>query len=263
MMKIIYKNLIIIFLFFIISASPAWALFAYTADSYEKKPSGFDSIGKVAIVPPKVVSGNYQLIGHNTPVSENSPAYQLVEKSVLLGATNIFLKRGYAVSEAPASISSEEWEDVLKFTDAGKPSKRKMLPYLASFKSLQAGEVNTDAFVFFQIYGEFGAPSSSSDTIKAQQATEITGAVITGALTGSAFIGPTATSEYDYKISIFDAHTGELLWFKEGHGNKTDIGSVGQFSREIENLLADDIPKNKKPLPAEQKFKRRRSEQAV
>lgn len=72
----------------LVSAVPAWALFAYTADSYEKT-SAFDSIGTVLILPPKVVTGDFQL-HRNEPVSEDNPANQLIKKSVLIGAAAAF-----------------------------------------------------------------------------------------------------------------------------------------------------------------------------
>ena len=106
-----------IFALFIASATPAWALFAYTADSYEKKPSAFDSISTIVLLPPKVVTGDYQLF-HSEPVFEDTPAYELVAKSILLGSTTAFTERGYSVLDEPLPVKSEVWEIVKKFTDA-------------------------------------------------------------------------------------------------------------------------------------------------
>ena len=247
------------FVFFTATASTAWALFAFTADSYEKKPTAFDAISTVLILAPKVVTGDYQLI-RKDPVSEDSLAYQLVAKSVILGASAAFTDRGYNVSEDSISVKPEVWSEVIKFTDSGRPVKRKMLPYFAVFDKLQIKDPKPDALVFLQIYGEFGSLSSENNNMKSDYAVSAAGAAVSGALTGFLTVVPTATSEYDYKISIFDAKSGQLLWFQEGHRNNTDVGSVGRFSDEIKNLLRDCVPLNKKPTNTAKKFKKKRSE---
>ncbi len=143
---------------------PAGALFAFVADWYEK-PASFDEIGSVLILPPKVINGDFQLF-NNDLIFDTSPVYQIVSKAVFLGASKAFSDKGFVAVTNDLTPTNKIWSQVMKFTDAGMPQKRKMLPYFApaskefQFQN-QNGEQN-DAIVFFQIYGKFDGIVSSN-----------------------------------------------------------------------------------------------------
>ena len=92
-------------------------------------------------------------------------------------------------------------------------------------------------------------------------------AAATAAITGVAIVpyggilgGSPEYSNFDYKISAIDARSGELIWYREGLYNKSDIRSSGKLGNSFDSIFEEYVPKAKNPFSAPGKFKFKRSQ---
>lgn len=256
----------------VISQSRAFALFAFTADSIEQK-GRLESTQTVLIASPQVINGDYQL-HKNELISENLPISQLILGAINLACVSTLSAKGYEVitMEDYQRLSPEgnrlnesqkkAWQEIKKFSDAGQPEKRKMMPKIISESNEFIHDVSqkADAVIFVQFFAQVDSALLTPSQMTANSATTVGVGVAAAALTGGpVFFSPGVNTEYDYKISVVNAKTGELIWFTEGHDNQSDIGSKGRLIESFGSLLNGRIPKCLTPK-SRSKFKTKRSE---
>lgn len=116
----------------------AFALFSFTADSIELK-GRLESAQTVLIASPQVINGDYQL-HKNDLISENLPISQLIAGAINLACESTLSAKGYEVMTMEdyqklsllgnrlAESQENIWKELKKFSDAGQPEKRKMMP---------------------------------------------------------------------------------------------------------------------------------------
>lgn len=241
-------------------------------DSYEIK-NKFENAQTIFIVKPKVIKGDREHLGDLLP--ETDARYKIVTDGLYLSAQSSLEKKGYRIytmEDLPSDFSkldqlrlqlSSVWSEIMKFSDAGKPNKRKILPFRIANSIDSFGLPSSPDLLFLvQCYGKFDFEITSAEEMTGVAAEAAISGVATGVISigYGGFLFSPEYSNLDYKISAVDVKTGELVWYREGNQGDTDIRSRGKLSRSFDEIINELIPQAIHPVTAASKFKIKRSE---
>ena len=242
-----------------------------SVDWYEQK-GRLENASRVYILPPRLIVGNREALGYN--LDEATPQYKQIVKAIYYSSSESFAKKGYqailptASKDAPqALITPDEadsiWTDVTKFTDEGKYKKRKILPYQMKepLDKLKNVFGDADVAVFIQLFGSFKFEITEKEEVGGVVAGNLIANAILVPLTGTVVVGGTAGEykQFDYKISVFDLKTGELIWYREGVKDSTDFRSWSKLMNSMVDIYDGELPKANNPVSTS-KFKIKRSQ---
>jgi len=259
---------VIIFIFlaasFLICSENARAM---VTNSYGKGQS-LAQKGSVLIFSPRLFVG-FPMYKHY-PIHGDAPVARLVSHAVIDAVMNVFREKGYlAAPEAELSHDlnaadkyqsalDNAWDIIIKETATQKFIARKIKPHSIGMTGNILSEQPVDLFVFIQCFGPFDDKTPMPVQAGSEVAGSVATAVATTLTTGTA-IFTKGGDHIDYKISVIDAKTGNLIWYLEGFNSSTDVKSQGQLMKLFEKILNEEIPRTQQSQ-AENKFKKRRSE---
>ncbi len=250
-----------------------WTSHAYaitqSKDRYEQKGK-FELFSKVFIFPPRLIVGNREALGHK--LNPQSPQHEEISRAIYLSSLTSFGDNGYVVAPKEDELRSftnlseadEIWTEVIGFTDEGMQKKRKLLPFRIHKQISKLKNITGDssAVVFIQLFGSFEYDITISEEMAATTAANVIVNAVTIPLAGTAVISGGSAGVYgqfDYKISVFDAQTGELVWYREGVKDGTDFRSWSKLMVSLDEIYDSELPKATNPVVLS-KFKAKRSQ---
>lgn len=217
------------------------------------------------VVEPRIYAGNP--LSEHILMTNYSYAKVIAQNAIYDAAVGVLEDKGYRVHSMQLPRETEErspeemkslaqvWDEVIQFTEVGKPDKRKKIPYRIDPQPSVFGTYGgVDILVFVECYGDFNYKL----TWKEDAAGKLLVAAATTALTGWAVIFAGSNTMLDYKMSFFDAKTGDLIWFKEGTQTRTEISSKGRLISVFMGIFEREVPVCNKIL-TDKKFGSKRS----
>ncbi len=241
---------------------------ASVIDQYELKDR-MQNVRTIYMVAPQIILGRRD--EKHGLFKGDEPGVQMAQRAILHAAADSFAQKGYGIVSAlddDASILSASeyqqklqsaWKHLDQFADAGKEKKPKLWPF--SIAPDYQGVVNgreVDAIVFVQCYGKF-----DSETVAREEVSmAITGVVVQAALTGSAVIFRGDYATLEFKLSVIDSKTGELIFYRESLEVDTDVRDRTCLANTFTAAFKWFLPAAVNPVPVV-KFKHKRSEIAA
>lgn len=241
--------------------------FAYASilDQYEIK-GRMPNIRTIYMVEPQIILGRRD--EKHGLYKGDEPSVKMAQRAILHSAADIFSQQGYGFSsalEGDANIFTSPdyqqkiqsaWTHLDQFADAGKEKKPRLWPFsLAPYQQDLAGNQEVDAIAFVQCYGKFESVATPGAEVPVAAA--LTVAQL--ALVGSATITTGDYSTLEFKLSIIDSKTGELIFYRESSEVGTDVRDQARLINTFTSAFKWYVPKAVDPVPVV-KFKHKRSE---
>ena len=241
--------------------------YASSLDAYELK-GRMENIQTVYMPEPQIILGRRD--EKHALFTGDEPGRNVATRAIYHAAADAFAEQGYALSlpsDETKNLTPEQqqqmenaWKHLDQFADAGMEKKPKLWPFsLSPDHTFLVGVSNADAIAFVQCYGKFDSQASPDAEVAGK-------AVLTAAqvaLTGSAFIFRGDYATLEFKLSVIDVKTGELIFFRESLEVDTDVRDKARLMGTFTKAFKWYLPKASHPAPKGTKFKRKRSQLTV
>ena len=238
-------------------------------DQYELK-GRMESVRTVYMLEPQIILGRRD--EKHALYQGDDPGTRMAQRAIVQAATDIFAEKGYGFSSAidEDAVSGATKENQQKFqtalthldqfADAGMEKKPKLWPF--SIGPDQEGLLpgsQVDAIAFVQCYGKFDSVMSPDGEVPFKVAST----VIQSALFGGAVIFRGDYASLEFKISVIDAKTGEMIFYRESKEADTDVRDKARLLNTFTAAFRWYLPKAAHATPPPPKFKHKRSEIAM
>ncbi len=241
---------------------------AHVLDQYEIKDR-MQNVRTIYMLKPQIILGRRD--EKHGLFTGDEPGKKMAQRAILNAATDAFVQQGYgftSVSEDDANTLSPTdyqqefqavWQHLDQFADAGREKKPKLWPFsIAPDQQSLVRSQEVDAIAFVQCYGKF----DSVVTADAEVPGKVIFTVAQLALTGAALIFSADYASLEFKLSVIDSRTGELIFYRESSEDQTDVRDSARLTGTFTEAFKWYLPKALNPAPLV-KFKHKRSEIAA